>query len=173
MDLHPNKEALVEQKGLPEVGVESGAPVQSEAQPESLEQKESLSTEKSGEAYSAVKPANTVAPAVDKQPAAVLVKSETLKEIEGILSEGLAPVYQKLPANVQAQFRKKGEETASQIEKLIFQTKIAVGKILNLIINWLKVIPGVNKLFLEQESKIKTDKILVLAEKRRKQKIEI
>ena len=42
------------------------------------------------------------------------------------------------------------------------QTKIQVKKIFILIISWLKIIPGVNKFFLEQEAKIKADRILDL-----------
>jgi len=32
-------------------------------------------------------------------------------------------------------------------------------------LDWLKILPGVNKFFLEQEAKIKTDKILALKNK--------
>jgi len=102
-----------------------------------------------------------------------LTKSETVKEIENILSEGLEPIYQNLPAAMREQFKKKGEETASKIEQIISHTKIAVKKILALIFEWLKIIPGVDRFFLEQESKIKTDKILVLVEKNKKQKIDL
>ena len=46
----------------------------------------------------------------------------------------------------------------------MIETGKAVGrKILKLIRSWLKLIPGVNKFFLEQEAKIKTDKIVDLA----------
>ena len=107
-----------------------------------------------------------------KKPRPILEKSETLMEIEKILTEGLESVYQTMPEAIKEKFKRKGEEAASKIEKLITAVKIKVNKILRLIINWLKVIPGVNKFFLEQESKIKTDKILKLAERKRKQKLE-
>jgi len=42
--------------------------------------------------------------------------------------------------------------------------KIKARKVLHLIRDWLKIIPGINKYFLEQEAKIKTDKIIELAE---------
>jgi hypothetical protein len=44
-----------------------------------------------------------------------------------------------------------------------------VKKILALIRDWLKLIPGVNRFFLEQEAKIKTDKILLAAEEKKQQ----
>lgn len=92
-------------------------------------------------------------------------KSETRFRIEEILSEGLEEVYLSLPEAQKAEFKKKGEETASKIEKLLESVKIQVKKILDLIRQWLMMIPGVNRFFLEQESKIKTDKILALKEK--------
>jgi hypothetical protein len=45
------------------------------------------------------------------------------------------------------------------------QTKIKVNKIIDLIRRWLKLIPGINKFFLEQEVKIKADKIIRLKDK--------
>lgn len=62
--------------------------------------------------------------------------------------------------NKREEFRVKGEETTKKINELLGQTKIKVKKIINLIKAWLKIIPGVNKFFLEQETKLKTDKIL-------------
>lgn len=97
-----------------------------------------------------------------------LVKSKTARQIESILSDNLQKTYQSLPENLKGQFKEKGEETARQIEKIISQAKIAVHKIVELIKNWLSMIPKVNKFFLEQETKIKTGKILELAKKRKK-----
>ncbi|MFN3301716.1 MAG: hypothetical protein ACK413_01650 [Patescibacteria group bacterium] len=96
-------------------------------------------------------------------------KSPTLIKIEEILSEDLDELYNSLTAEQKIIFKKKGEETASKIEILIQEVKINIKKILNLIKEWLlmlvKMIPGVNKFFLIQEAKIKTDKILKLREK--------
>jgi len=57
-------------------------------------------------------------------------------------------------------FKEEGERTARQIENVIAIGKSMAVKILELLKNWLRLIPGVNKFFLEQEAKIKTDKIL-------------
>jgi hypothetical protein len=167
----PNKE-FKPTVGKPEIKPEIEEIIKPEIKPEFLEKKETPQPEKKGEAP-VTKPPVSGLPFLKKKSEIVLEKSETLKEIENILSEGLEEVYQNLPEAVKEQFKKKGEETASKIEKIISQAKIAVNKILNLIKNWLKMIPGVNKFFLEQEAKIKTDKILALAERKRKQKLQI
>ena len=91
-------------------------------------------------------------------------KSPVLEKIEDVLEEDLEDIYFQLPQNKQAEFAKKGEETAIQIKRLLGHVKVRVGKILELIKNWLRFIPGVNKYFLEQEAKIKTDKILKIKE---------
>ncbi len=139
---------------------EMARPTEVEARPEvglpAVEKKEEL---KEIEA-AAPKPA----PAV---PAATVpAKSEMTRNIERILEEDLGEVYFKMPPALQKEFRAKGEETASKIEKLLKQTRVAVRKILKLIREWLKIIPGVNKFFLEQEAKIKTDQLIKLKEKK-------
>jgi hypothetical protein len=65
----------------------------------------------------------------------------------------------------QANFKKVGEETVVKINKLLLETKVKVNKIVALIRKWLKLIPGVNKFFLEQEVKIKADKIMRIKNK--------
>lgn len=91
-------------------------------------------------------------------------KSQVLEKIEDVLEEDLEAIYFQLPPERQAEFAQKGEETATKIEGLLGHVKFKVSKILELIKNWLKLIPGVNKYFLEQEAKIKTDKILKIKE---------
>ncbi|MDD5043226.1 MAG: hypothetical protein PHD51_00980 [Patescibacteria group bacterium] len=93
-------------------------------------------------------------------------KSPTFLEIENILSEDLDEVYFSLPPEKRKQFKERGEETASRIEKMIKAVRINAHKILNLIKKWLKIIPGVNQFFLEQEAKIKADKILDLSQRK-------
>jgi hypothetical protein len=85
--------------------------------------------------------------------------------IDNILAEGLNEIFLKMDAKQQAEFKKKGEETVSKINILLNQTKIKLNKIVSLIRSWLKLIPGVNKFFLEREVKIKADKIIKLKDK--------
>ena len=74
-----------------------------------------------------------------------------------------------MPPQTQEAFRAKGEETASKIRQLLTAAHVNIKKILFLICDWLKMIPGVNIFFLEQEAKIKADKIILAVEEKRKQ----
>ncbi len=106
------------------------------------------------------------------QPTAVSQpKSEDLIQIETILAEGLADLYKELPDNRKPEFKQKGEETAREVEGLLHAAKVKMHKVVRVIVEWLKMIPGVNKFFLEQESKIKADRLLEY--KNQKQKPEI
>lgn len=87
-------------------------------------------------------------------------KSPLHQEIESILESDLEDVYFSLDEQHQEMFRSRGEETASHIIKLLETGKATLKKIIKLISNWLKVIPGVSKFFVAQEAKIKADKIL-------------
>lgn len=92
------------------------------------------------------------------------------KEIESILAEDLTDLYLAMPPDKQQEFKIKGEQTASKVRELVQAAKINAKKIFQLIRDWMMMIPGVNRFFLEQEAKIKTDKILIVAEEEQKQK---
>jgi len=94
-----------------------------------------------------------------------LVKPPLYNKVEKVLEEDLAEVFSKMPKDKQKEFQKKGEETTRKISQLLQATKLKVGDIFKLIIGWLKFIPGVNKYYLEQEAKLKTDKLLLIREK--------
>lgn len=118
------------------------------------------------ERHEAAVPAPTPAPPVKPLPE----KSPTLEKIENILQEDLQDIYFQLPPNKQEEFREVGEETATKIEQMISGVKVKVKKILELIIHWLRIIPGLNRYFLEQEAKIKTDEILKLKKEQKEEK---
>jgi hypothetical protein len=108
-------------------------------------------------------PALVQAPAASLNPVqttATLTKDPLEAKIEDVLEAGLAEAYLKLSAADKQEFKTVGEQTAKKITVLLRQTHIKIKEIFLLIIHWLKVIPGVNKFFLEQEAKIKTDKII-------------
>ncbi|MBI2475209.1 hypothetical protein HYV69_02160 [Candidatus Uhrbacteria bacterium] len=84
------------------------------------------------------------------------------QKIESILEEDLTEIYLSMSKDKQEKFKEEGEKTLSKIMQIIHKTKINAKKIFFLIRSWLKLIPGVNRFFLEQEAKIKTDKILRL-----------
>jgi hypothetical protein len=83
-----------------------------------------------------------------------------VKEIESILAEDLEEFYLKLDPETQRQFKIQGEDTARAINVLMHKTKVKIKEIVDLIIKWLKIIPGISKFFIEQEAKIKIDKIM-------------
>ncbi|MBI4122435.1 MAG: hypothetical protein HY462_00385 [Parcubacteria group bacterium] len=112
------------------------------------------------------KPMQYVEPLIARVPLP-RTKSERLVEIEKIMSEGIESVYTTLPAAVQESVKREGEKTASAIEQLVESGKAAAKKVLILLRAWLEKIPGVNAFFLEQESKIKTDRIMAIARKTR------
>lgn len=101
-------------------------------------------------------------PTVPLQP-----QDQQAHDIETVLEDGLRDMYQRMDEATRHEFRVKGEETASKISLLLRSAKVSVRKIVSLIADWLKVIPGISKLFVEQEAKIKTDRLLDL--ERRKQ----
>lgn len=82
------------------------------------------------------------------------------KQIENVLASGLEDLYLSLAPEKQKQFRQAGEETANKINKILSRTRVNIGAIVRLIKKWLSLIPGINKYFLEQEAKIKADKII-------------
>lgn len=109
--------------------------------------------ELSGVAFSAPLPASAPQP---------IEKDATAVAVEKILEENLDDLYLSLPADKQREFKIKGEETTNKIIKLIKEAKVTFKKIFKLIFGWLKMIPGVNRFFIEQEAKIKADKIIKL-----------
>ncbi len=94
---------------------------------------------------------------------ALAPKDPLTQKIEHALEEDLGEVYKSLPSEKQAEFQRKGEEVAGKIRVMIETAKFSFRKALGLIRDWLKMIPGVNRFFLEQEAKIKADKISEIA----------
>ncbi len=83
-------------------------------------------------------------------------------QIEKIMEQGIGEAYQELSPIQKQQFKLKGEETAKQIKELLQTTRVKVKKVFRLLLEWLKLLPGINRFFLMQEAKIKTDQILTL-----------
>jgi len=106
-------------------------------------------------------------------------KTEFQQDIEKRLCEDLEDVYASLDSSAQEKVKIDGEKTANEIEKLLEQKiqeqKDVSKKVLEKVRQWMHKIPGVNKFFLEQESKRKTDYMLGLAKKSQQEveKVEI
>ena len=100
-------------------------------------------------------------PVVPSAPA-VPPKDEVTRRVEKMMEEDLGDLFWKMPPAAREIFKAKGEETARKIRALLDSAKVRAKDILKLIKNWLRLIPGVNRFFLEQEAKIKTDRIMNL-----------
>jgi len=110
-------------------------------------------------------------PELPSVPAAAAIRpaytaDPRFKKIESILEEDLGEIYFKLDLQRQEEFKAKGEAITLKIINLLAKPKVKIKKIMSLIREWLKIIPGINKFFLEQTVKIKTDKIINQAIKR-------
>ena len=111
-----------------------------------------------------------VTPSTTSQTAAPPIeKDELVIEVEKILEDGVGAFYDSLPPDAKPIFRARGEAVAREIADMVRTLKIHVKRIVVLITDWLKSIPGVNKYFLEQEAKIKADRIVQLIEARREE----
>lgn len=86
-------------------------------------------------------------------------------QIEHIMEDGLKDAFKELTPVQQQEFKIKGEETAFQIRELLKKGKVKIKVIFKLLIAWLIMLPGVNRFFVEQEAKIKADKIISLSQK--------
>lgn len=123
---------------------------QQEEEESAQEAKEQAAAEVSGEGPGSIPP---------PPPAPVPPKDPDLAAIEELLAEDLVDIYVNLPDSKKPAFKKKGEEVAAVVKQMVDSGKFQAKKILDLIREWLRMIPGINKFFLEQEAKIKADKI--------------
>lgn len=155
-------EVVREQPVTPEVGpiIEVAVEQVAEITPEVKEEP------KVPEAQPVVEPVQPIAVA---KPAPVVVEKDRLtKEIEEVMEEDLKEMYLAMSKEKQQQFRKQGEVVVSTVRQLVRAAHVNVKKIFTLIRAWLKIIPGVNRYFLEQEAKIKTDKVLLVTEEEKR-----
>ncbi len=95
-------------------------------------------------------------------------KDQLLQDIESALSDGLDDLYRQLPPDRRRIFKTRGEKLAQEIRGLVVAAKAEAKRVFQMILDWLKSLPGVSQFFLEQEAKIKTDKILTAAAEERR-----
>jgi len=110
---------------------------------------------------------DTQAPRPVAQPK--IAKDDVVIHVEKIMEEGLGELYAMLPEDAKPVFRKKGEDVAIEVSTMVRSLKFEVAKVLRLIREWLLTIPKVNRFFLEQEAKIKTDKLVDFVQARREE----
>ena len=153
----PNLEKLAEQAPIPQSEVlENG---ESSFQPEGLHEVGGQ-TEQAEETVGMELPQHYSASTVSLTP-----QQQEFKKVESMLEDGLGEMYLRMTPMEQQKFKIKGEETTNLIIRLMHEPRLKIKKIFELIRKWLKMIPGVNKFFLEQTAKIKTDKIIMETKK--------
>lgn len=108
------------------------------------------------------KPSKIQIPGFKKAPTLSTSKDETTIKVEKIMEEDLKEIFQTLSPIQKQEFKLKGETTATKIRQLLKSSHVKAKKIFELIVEWLKILPGINRFFLEQEAKIKTDKLVAL-----------
>ena len=91
-----------------------------------------------------------------------IVRDEVTIQVEKIMEEGLADAFKEMTPIQKQEFKIKGEKMALEIRRLLKNTHVKVKSIFKLVLEWLKMMPGINKFYLEQEAKIKADKIIAL-----------
>lgn len=119
-------------------------------------------------------PTTTVPPAQGQtaEPAAaptLVQKDDVAVEVDKILEDGLGDFVEDMPAEARQRFLTKGQEVSGQIAVMVRGFHVEVRRVIQLIQEWLQTIPAVNRFFLEQEAKIKTDRIVDLARIRKEE----
>lgn len=100
--------------------------------------------------------ATPVAPTIATPP------DKVAEDVQKILTSGLEEALAPMPEEAKQRFLQKGKEIGAIIADMVRQYKVEVKRVFTLLKEWLTTIPGVNRFFLEQEAKIKTDSILEL-----------
>ena len=90
------------------------------------------------------------------------VRDAVTRQVEQIMAAGLEDAYREMTPLQRQEFKIEGEKTAWEIRNLLRAGRAKIKKIFQLILRWLRLLPGVNKFFLEQEAKIKADKIMAM-----------
>jgi len=91
------------------------------------------------------------------EPEQKFLKDVLVSKVESVLSDGLEDEFKKMPKPAQDSFRREGEELAVRLKQMLGRGKADTALAQKEITRWLRGIPDVNALFLEQAAKIKTD----------------
>ncbi len=105
----------------------------------------------------------TAAPAV---PAKEVARDPVLIEVENKLSEGLWDAYKSMDPGLRAKFKAEGERIAGVARDGIASGRLAAERLLQMIVDWLRMIPRVDRWFLVQDAKLKTDALIRMSKGR-------
>jgi len=134
-----------------------------EAIPETAaEQPPEQAPTESGEVPSGAPAPQATVPTV---PAEEVTRDPVLMEVERELEDGLWEAYSVMPPDLRQRFKVEGERVAQVIREGLAAGNLTGKRVIEIITNWLKMIPKINKWFLRQEAKTKADTILEMQKK--------
>lgn len=132
------------------------------------QEQEPVAMERAAETAGIAVAAGAKAKGTKAEPAHIeAIKDEVYEEVEKIVEDGLGPFVETMEAGAKDRFLKKGRDVTAIIAGMVRGMHIKTKEVFRLLKEWLLTIPGVNKFFLEQEVKIKTDRIVELDRVRR------
>ncbi|MBU0624924.1 hypothetical protein KKF05_01130 [Patescibacteria group bacterium] len=158
-----NKPSIVENKPA-EAGerkiLSDGAVEQSletEKTPETTaEQVHELTSSETGETPTSI----SISPAIQAIKTTTAARDPLLSLVERELEDGLWDVYRELSPSLRVRFKAEGERIARVVRDGMATGRLTAKRLIEMIIDWLKMIPHVNKWFLRQEAKIKADALM-------------
>jgi hypothetical protein len=104
------------------------------------------------------------------EPPKLEQEDELMQRVEEILANDVGEFYMDLDPTTQAKFKQQGEDAVVKINTILKQAKVRAKEIIVIITEWLQIVPGLNKFFIEQSAKIKTDKIMYVGSKNKNNK---
>ncbi len=148
-------------ENIPQAEKPVSSPEQVSGSEQKVEQQAEQSSEQAAQAQSESAQPQVILPDDSPQAAPLVPNQEIVfKKVEAILADGMDKVFLTMDVASQAKFKAQGEQTTREIMTLLQKTKVKSKQVIELILNWLRIIPGVNKFYLEQEAKIKADRIM-------------
>lgn len=155
---------MAKESNLEQIKISAPESHESQAQPESIPEKKLEKVEKVKDKSTLPLKKKIHLPLKSSAPKPLALpndyETKKLQAIEDIMSSGLDKAFLEMKPSEQKRFKDEGEKTAKKISTLLGKARVSADKIVSLIRRWLSLIPRINRFFLEQEVKIKADKIL-------------
>lgn len=138
------------------------APVEQAGFSETRLESETVYVQPAAEITALEPPAEAQLAATPVAPAIAVPPDQIAQDVQKILEDNLEEAIVTMPEEAKQRFLQKGKEIGSIVADMVRRYKVEVKRVLSLLKDWLTTIPGVSRFFLEQEAKIKTDRILEL-----------
>lgn len=143
------------------LSVTPAAPMETSPSPEGVLESEAVHAQ-AASAITAPEPADAALAMTPTAADVTTPPDEVAEDVQKILEDGLEEAVVAMSADAKERFFQKGKEIGALVAEMVRTYKVEVKRVLRMLKEWLTTIPGVNRFFLEQEAKIKTDRILEL-----------